>query len=156
MGSCFSCCLSKDRNVLERYSNQEAPPLELKGLMRCRVVSVYDGDTVTVLVEHNGKPCTTKCRLSGIDCAELKRHDEEERKVAQEGKAFMEDLIGKELWMDAVGWGKYGGRTVGTLYRSWRRYNLGWEFSVNNELIAQGLAYRYNGRKKTPFREWYS
>jgi len=125
------------------------------GEARCKVIDIYDADTVTVIVPFCESHFKVKCRLSGIDAAELRTKNEEEKKVGYEGKKFLSDLIlNKVIWIRFGGWGKYGGRMIGTLFLTLD--DMMNERSVNNMLIEKGYAYHYDGKtKKRKFDEWH-
>lgn len=92
----------------------------------CKVLSVYDGDTVTVgfyIDKECSVPMTYKVRLYGIDTPELRPSrsiPEEERKdikkKAKEAASFLRARVhGKVLYLKCRCIGKYG-RLIGELY----------------------------------------
>ncbi len=91
-----------------------------------RVVSVTDGDTITVL--HNGKG--ERIRLHGIDCPEKRQA------FGNRAKQFTSKLVfGKTVTVQVVDHDRYG-RTVGVVLLPDGR-------SLNHELVRAGLAWMY-------------
>lgn len=120
----------------------------------CKVVKVYDGDTVHIVMIIDGTPKRIKCRLSSIDAAEMDGETEEERKFAINGKDMMESLTKDRLvWAMIKGIDKYGGRYVTTLYPDQKENK---DTSFNQIMLNEGLAYKYDGKtKKKQFSEWH-
>ena len=152
MGLLQSCCI----NDVSKCTSDETPWFTLKGIeSKCKVVSVYDGDTVTVALPFHGTCYQVKCRLKGIDSAEIRTKNNQEKKVGLAGKKFVSDLIlDKTIWIRCGDWGKYGGRMIGELFLTHQDMLLG--RSINNMVVNEGLAYYYDGKKKKSFDEWYS
>lgn len=126
---------------------------EYKGL--CKVIKVYDGDTVYIALELFSRIYKIKCRLSGIDTAEIKSTDSLEEQIAIKTRTRVEELTNNRLlWVVIHTNDKYGGRYVASIYMdSSENENK----TINNILLSEGLAYSYDGRtKKIPFRDWYS
>jgi endonuclease YncB( thermonuclease family) len=164
MGLLQSCvCPAPDDNEMELKRLQEVggctsdntPWLTLSGTESpCKVVSVYDADTVTVALPFGGSCYQVKCRLKGIDAAEIRTKNEEEKKVGLDGKKFLANLIlEKTVWIRCGDWGKYGGRMIGELFLTHKDMLEG--RSINEMVVKQGLAYYYDGKKKKAFEEWY-
>jgi micrococcal nuclease len=99
-----------------------APPATLTG----KVVSVHDGDTLTVL---DATKTQHKIRLHGIDAPETKQAF---GAVAKKGLADL--VFGKVVDVEVVSKDRYG-REVGKVHVG-SRY-------VNAEMVRQGLAWRY-------------
>lgn len=131
------------------------PWLTLDGInCECKVVDVYDADTVTLMLPLEGKLYMVKCRLFGIDSAEKRTKNLEEKKVSLEAAKWLSELIkGKVIWVKCGDWGKYGGRMLGTLYMT--KEDMDADHSINNKIVKMGYAYVYNGKKKKKFEEWY-
>jgi micrococcal nuclease len=90
----------------------------------------------------------------GIDSAEKRTKNLEEKAVSLEAVAWLSKLIkNKVIWVRCGKWGKYGGRMLGTLYMS--EEDLAQDSSINARIVEKGFAYVYNGKKKKKFEEWY-
>lgn len=147
------CCFKKSNMFFPGM----APAFSLASTERkpCRVVNVYDGDTITVV----GKLCDNdtfykyQVRLEGIDTPEIR----EKQPLAKEArdelvsiltgsrqetpKAYLQDnpCI---VWIKCGDFDKYG-RLLGTIY-----VNKEDIMSVQDMLITRGFAVKYNGGTK--------
>ena len=141
--------------MLEDCNVENTPWLSLNGLeCKCKVISVYDADTVTVALEWNNGIYKIKCRLYGIDSAEKRTRNEEEKKVALEATEWLKSIIyNKIIWIKCGKWGKYGGRMLGTLFMT--EDDMKNNKSINEHIIEKGYAYEYKGKSKLNFEEWY-
>lgn len=136
-------------------NTENVPWLTLDGVTcQCKIVDVYDADTVTLIVPFNGKLYKVKCRLLGIDSAEKRTKNMDEKKVSLEATQWLSEMIkDKVIWVKCCDWGKYGGRMLGTLYMS--KEDLDADRSINSMIVEKGYAYVYDGKKKKKFEEWY-
>jgi micrococcal nuclease len=153
MGCVCSCAEEYlERKVLKECTKENTPKLTLDDvILQSKIVDVYDADTVTVAFRYNKTVYQSKCRLVGIDAAEIRTKNLEEKKVGIAGRDRMKELCeGRILWVHYQGWGKYGGRLLGTLYR-----NKKGGHSLNQQMIDENYAYKYDGGKKRKFEEWY-
>lgn len=127
--------IDKVPNII--YQNQKIP---------ARVVSVYDGDTITViyLIEHT--PIKTKVRLMGIDTPEIKAAKDKLPEEKQAG-IICKDYLSKMLFnrlitLEIIGLDKYG-RLLGNVVVD--------EIDISKLMIRQGYAKPYDGTTKC---EW--
>ena len=108
---------------------------------------VVDGDTVDADIDLGFDISLTKrIRLAGIDTPESRTKDQEEKKLGLEAKEWLkhrlkdaEDIIIKTELPDSTE--KYG-RIIGHLFIN------GEEVSLNNQMIAEGYAWEYDGGTK--------
>ena len=115
--------------------------------LECRVVSVYDGDTVTVIVPFETKFFKTKCRLMGIDTPELRTRDPAEKAAGYAARDYLRTLIDqKHVWVQCGGYDKYG-RLLGTIYLTSTLEAP----SANEQMLLQGHAKSYYGGTKEAF-----
>jgi endonuclease YncB( thermonuclease family) len=142
------------KNALIAATYDTTPNLNLNGYKGlCKVVKVYDGDTVHVAIEVFGNIYRIKCRLSGIDTAELVTDDPLEEKIAEKAKKVVDDFTSNRLlWLVVHCNDKYGGRYVSSIYPDVTETEAS---SISHILLNQGLAYPYKGGEKTPFRQWF-
>lgn len=98
-----------------------------------RVVGVTDGDTITVLDEHNEQH---KIRLNGIDAPESGQAFGTESRKALSGKVF-----GKQVRIDWYELDKYG-RVLGDVFVGNRL--------VNKELLEEGHAWHFKKYSHDP------
>ena len=112
-----------------------------------KCVKCYDADSVHVVFLYNKKFFRFICRLNGIDAAEIKSKNQNEKKVAIEGKQFLESLIlDKCIRINCYNYDKYGRILVDIFLNN---------IHINNLLIKKKYAYPYNGKTKTKFEEWH-
>lgn len=124
--------------------------LDFKGYKGwCRVLSVYDGDTMTVAIPLEGKPYKFSIRLEGIDTPEMKG---ESKADAIAARNRLIDLItggGKNnfkmslylVWFECCGFDKYR-RLLGKVYSAPN------ERDFSSVLIAENHGYAYFGGAK--------
>ena len=96
------------------------------GSLTGKVVSVHDGDTVTLLDSENVKH---KVRLSGIDAPELGQDFGKRSK-----QALADKVADKQVTVETHGKDRYG-RTLGTIFVDGKDINL--------EMVAEGMAWWY-------------
>lgn len=130
---------------------KDAPEFTLEGkFLECKVIDVYDGDTVTIIFPFENNCYKKKCRLFGIDTPEKRTKNLEEKKAAIIAKEFLEEIVlNKIVWIKFEDWDKYG-RLMGHIYKNKNSKN-----SINNMLVENGFAYKYDGGTKKKFEEWY-
>ena len=93
-----------------------------------QVVSVHDGDTITV---KYGEERRLRIRLVGIDSPELKQPG------GEEARTYLSHLLGYSVYIEPVGADEYG-RLLAHLWSSPAA-----ESSINYHMVAQGWAYVY-------------
>jgi micrococcal nuclease len=111
------------------------------------ITKVVDGDTIDADIDLGFDISLTKrIRLAGIDTPESRTKDEYEKKLGLESKdwiknrlEFAKDILIKTELPDSTE--KYG-RIIGHLYIN------GEDVSINNQMIADGYAWEYNGGTK--------
>jgi micrococcal nuclease len=117
-------------------------------IYRIRLVhKVVDGDTIDADIDLGFDISLTKrIRLAGIDTPESRTADAYEKKLGLQAKEWLKhklenakDIIIKTELPDSTE--KYG-RIIGHLYIN------GEEVSVNNQMIAEGHAWNYDGGTK--------
>ena len=148
----------KSYRDLENLSKDDIDQLNyitLRGLnTKAKCIDVYDGDTVTIVVNFNNNYYKRKCRLYGIDSAEIRTKNEDEKKIAIMAKEYLSSLIlDKIIWCRCLSEDKYG-RTLIEIYT---RENdmIKQQNCVSNDLIKSGYAYEYDGGKKQYFDDWF-
>ena len=110
-------------------------------LVRC--TDVYDGDTFTVLMRHDGRVVRRRCRCLGYDAPEL-RGPNANKDVALAARDHLASVMPKGVFsVQFDGTDKYGRLLV--------------TFSVNGESLAEhmvrlGHGYAYDGGSKRTHR----
>ena len=106
------------------------------------VVSVYDGDTITVILDMGmGVQKKAKCRMYGIDTPELRGKTAKEKAAAKVARDRLRELINEKtvLVQSLTKPDKYGRLLV----KVWIDGTY-----VNDLLIKEGHARAYDGGKK--------
>ena len=115
---------------------------------KAEVLSVYDGDTITVMIDQGMKHfARVKVRMIGINTPEIRTKDLEEKARGYKAKEYLKSRIeGKTVVINTVKKGKFG-RWLGVLWL----YEEGMEElgeSLNDEMIRMGHAVAYDGGKR--------
>ena len=114
-----------------------------------KLIRVVDGDTCDALIDLGFDTWVKKrIRFKGVDTWECRTRDKEEKVKGLAAKAFTKDLLensdeGKFV-LKSYGVGKYG-RVLADLFVK------GHDKSLNDLLIENGHAYKYDGGKKKIF-----
>lgn len=156
-----------DNHAVELLAHQglEAPAFTLKGLsMWGRVVAVYDGDTFTAALPIFGSVYKFPMRLNGIDTAEIKSKQVENKAMAIRARNRLLQLIGVTIgpnddvkkkdielklaeknyvvWIECDEQDKYG-RILCRVYKDPLKTS-----SYADILLQEKLAYAYGGGTK--------
>lgn len=142
--------LSSEQLLKLKESTNKVPKFSLEGERKlCKVIRVYDGDTITVNCYHNNILNRWSVRLLGLDTPELRprknieNRDEEIRK-ARASRDYLKSLIMRSdqlIYLECGGFDKYG-RLLGRIY-------LQDNSSVNDMMIGGGYAKEYDGGTKS-------
>lgn len=104
------------------------------------VVSVYDGDTLTVdAFPWPGQTQRTSVRINGIDTAEMRGKCPLEKEKARAAKARTIELAGDAVTLVNIHLGKYAGRVVASVILKDGR-------DLATVLIDDGFARPYSGK----------
>jgi endonuclease YncB( thermonuclease family) len=136
------------------FDVEKVKPFNMDDLqLRCKVSQVYDADTCTLILPFYGKPFEVKCRLNGIDTAEVRSKNLAEKAFALEARDYLRNLIlGKIVWVNCGKMDKYG-RLLGDIYTT-QQDMLNNTNSLSDLLLDKKYAYVYKGGKKVSFSEW--
>ena len=97
----FKCltrnCFNNEQNIRQMEltsATDKTPPFSLNGLItNAKCTKCYDADTVHLVFHHQNKLSRWTCRLIGIDSAEIKSKDQEEKKFAIISRDYLKDMI---------------------------------------------------------------
>ena len=109
------------------------------------IIRVIDGDTVDVSIDLGFELTKTeRVRLAGIDTPESRTKDLAEKHMGNEAKAYLTDLLNAadDLIVKTEMDGKFG-RMLGWFYN-----NKFSQYSINEQLIDEGYAWKYDGGSK--------
>lgn len=140
--------------TLERLESGDIEILPYKKKkIPAKVVSVYDGDTCTIIYPYGKEFLKTKIRVSGVDTPELSVRGETrgselgelEEKAALHVKNVVQNLIeGKIIDVKMNKFDKYGGRVNGNIFLP---EDCGYE-TLTEFLVVKKYAREYSGQKK--------
>jgi endonuclease YncB( thermonuclease family) len=108
------------------------------------ILRVIDGDTIEIKNECFPKELKLSVRVLGIDTPEKgsRAKCEKEAKLAEKASKFTKQFIGKNktATFRNIQWDKFGGRLLADVEINGK--------SLSDELIKNGLARSYDGKKK--------
>jgi len=126
-----------------------------KYIYRAKLDRVVDGDTIDALIDVGFDIWFKKrIRYKGIDTWESRTRDLDEKKMGLAAKARNKELLEKVsakpgyFRLKSYGLGKYG-RVLGEIFIMDEE---GKTININEQLIAEGHAYVYEGGKKQLFK----
>lgn len=142
----------QEQEQLRAYTKENAPKLfTMNGQSKwCKVIDVYDGDTINIVFSMGGQIVHHKMRLAGIDTPEMKPlkttpNRDAVIENAKKAKAYLEShILDKIVWIEFCSEEKYG-RLMGVIYLDRQKVQ---SQSVNKMMIDNGHAKKYNGGKK--------
>ena len=109
-----------------------------------QILRVVDGDTIEIKNECFPTELKLSIRVLGIDTPEKgsRAKCEKEAKLAEKASKFTKEFIGKNktATFRNIKWDKYGGRLLADVEINGK--------SLSDELIKNGLARSYDGKKK--------
>jgi|UniRef100_A0A6C0I740 endonuclease YncB( thermonuclease family) len=155
--------------MFKNYDNNTTPSFSLNGQkMWGRVVSLYDGDTLTIALNVFTGIYKFSVRMSGIDTCEIKSKNDKNKEMACNARSRLLSLVtGKDVsemtplndrkkinlylnkgmyfvWVECQDFDKYG-RLLANIYKD---ENDQPENSFSAILIRDKLAYEYKGDTK--------
>lgn len=101
----------------------------------CKVLEVYDGDTVTLCFKFRNVYFKKRCRLYGINAPEIRTKNLEEKVNGCKSRDFLKGLLlDKIIYFHCHGWDKYG-RLLGIIFLD--------DQDVCDMMIKKGFAVKY-------------
>ena len=142
----YSCNNSVCEPNWEKY-DEKTPKFSFKGeKIKCKVVSVYDGDTMKVVFPLNKIMYKWNCRLLGIDTPELRTKNTHEKELAKIAKENLIKLVlNNVIYIQCGGWDKYG-RLLVTPFTSK-------EGNICDWMIKNKYAKSYDGGTKSSWKK---
>jgi hypothetical protein len=118
-----------------------------------KVVSVYDGDTVNVLLILGITGFKFGLRIYGIDTAEIKSRNPILKNYAIKSRNFLQTLLKPEHIYIAriIDNDKYGGRLIADVFY---KNDKGEYCSVSDIMLTNNFALPYNGKTKENEQNW--
>lgn len=154
-------------SIFKQYDNNTTPHFSLNGQkLWGRVVSLYDGDTLTIALNVFSGVYKFSVRMSGIDTCEIKSKCEKNKELAKNARSRLLSLITEKdisetcawndrrkinnilnkgmyfVWVECCDFDKYG-RLLANIYLNDKSSE-----SFSSVLIKEKLAYKYEGDTK--------
>ena len=129
---------------LARTTLDSVPKFSFDGQVKyCKVVKVYDGDTITVNMIVNNKLAQFNVRLLGYDTPEIRTSNKEEKDRATVCRDFLADiLLDRIVTIHCAKFDAFG-RLLATVFID--RHD---KVSVNDRMLKEGYGLAYTGGKK--------
>ena len=165
MGNCISDQNNSNQNDQDNIDNllMRLEPNNLKKtsyegtIARARVISVYDGDTITIAFfpEYHIKeiPFVGSFRLYGFDAPEMKPslsdefHDLHKECGKKVQNIISNKILDKLVWVEFMKNEKFG-RMMGNIYLEPKDKNGKFGQSLNDWIVEHKLGKEYHGEKK--------
>ena len=113
----------------------------IPGPINARVVSVYDGDTMTVDAEPwPGLTARTKVHVAGVDTPEIRGKCQTEKDQAIRARDFVRATVGAAVQLTNIRHDVYAGRVVADVWVD--------EQNLADLLIAEKLGRPYHGGRR--------
>ncbi len=113
----------------------------IPGPVSARVVSVYDGDTLTVDAEPwPGLTARTKVRVAGVDTPEIRGKCQTEKDMAIQARDFVRATVGATVRLTNIRLGKYAGRVIADVWVRGQK--------LSELLITENLGRPYRGGRR--------
>jgi len=109
---------------------------------KCFTLRVVDGNTIDAEVDLGFNVLVRqRIKLHGVNCPDIRSHDQDEKKRANDARNRLAELVGKQFYCTTI-MNKRGkaGRTLGHVHILDMNEN---RIDVNQTLISEGLATRY-------------
>ena len=114
-------------------------------IKEAKVLSVYDGDTITVAFPFGDKMFRWNCRLIGVDTPELRTRNKQEKEFGYQVRDHLREKILKQMVrIECDDFDKYG-RLLVKVYKD--------DECVNDWLVDKGYAFAYDGGTK---KKWFA
>ena len=173
--------MAQEQKLLQQKLQQQTlhtPLFSLSGQTHwAKCVKCYDADSIHIVILFQNKFVRFRCRLQGIDTAELRSKNSKERSHAAHARDWLVDTIYNRLIVVTCGdFDKYG-RLLVTVHlpesitQTDQHVGGGQHASntpttratstdlttcrhINRELVHLGFAYSYDGGKRQRFEMW--
>ena len=142
------CCFKYNKFKLNKRTLENTLKYDFKGkIYLSKVLSVYDGDTITLAIKLDKHYFQRRIRMYGYDSPEMKplkklKNRDEIIKNAKIAKHVLEEkILNKIVECHIIGFDKYG-RILANIICS--------EENINDFMLKSGYGYEYFGGKKNP------
>jgi len=129
-------------------------------IIKAKCVDVYDGDTIKIVFPLENKLYKWNCRLTGVDTPELRTRNKKEKELGYIVRnKLREKILNKVISVKCGEFDKYG-RLLVELFLIERDNleqtggGLNYEKSINNWLVENKYAFKYDGGKKKSWENY--
>ena len=143
-----NCKQNTNLDALDTF-DIKTPTFSLKNTFKmCKIVDVYDGDTVRGVFENNGVYNKWNIRMYGYDSPEMRPSRKLEnrdaiKEKAKESRDYLKSkVLNKTIFLHCLDFDKYG-RVLANIYSE----EFG-ETSVNDHMVEMNYGYPYFGGTK--------
>ena len=134
------------KSKLQKCTIDNTPDFCFKNQTKqCKVLDIYDGDTITIAIKLDKNIFKWKVRMYGYDSPEMRplkkiKNREEIKKNALIAKqALIEKILNKLVEIEILGFDKYG-RILGNIYYD--------NENINEYMLTNNYGYAYTGGTK--------
>ena len=126
---------------LSKVDSKTVKKHTLKGFKTyAKVCKVYDGDTITIIIEKDKKMFKYSCRLLGIDTPELRTKNKREKEKGLKARDYLRRLIlNKIVKVTFDDFDKYGRPLITVFYKN---------KNVAQRMLKETFCVVYDGGKK--------
>ena len=142
------CDIYMDQFIDWNKVDENVPELSFNGMRRhCKVVSVYDGDTIKVVFPLNGKMYKWNCRINGVDTPEIRTRCLPEKKHGYLVRdKLREKILDKVVYILCGDFDKYGRLLVNVYING---------TDISKWLIEKNYAFEYHGKTKISWKDYF-
>ena len=137
-----------------------APLFTLQGQSYwAKCVKCYDADTIHIVFNYKGEFVRFRCRLAGIDTAEMRSANDAEKQHAIAARDWVRrTILGGIIFVRCGAFDKYG-RLLVDVHVPDGGDQAGADpadrcYHLNARLVQLGYAYTYTGGSRKAFAEW--
>jgi len=143
--SCFSVCNVESMNW--ETVNNDIPMFGFQGeIHEGKIVNVYDGDTVKIVMKMFGKFYRFNCRIEGVDTPELRTRNKKEKEMGiMVRDKLRTKILDKMVKVKCGKFDKYGRLLVDIIIDN---------TSITKWLIDNNYAFSYDGGTKKSWAEY--
>lgn len=143
--SCFSVCNVESMNW--ETVNNDIPMFGFQGeIHEGKIVNVYDGDTVKIVMKMFGKFYRFNCRIEGVDTPELRTRNKKEKEMGiMVRDKLRTKILDKMVKVKCGKFDKYGRLLVDIIIDN---------TSITKWLIDNNYAFSYDGGTKKSWTEY--
>ena len=144
---------------LNQQTITTVPLFTLKGQSHwAKCVKCYDADTIHIIIKFHGEFVRFRCRLAGVDTAEIRSVDHEEKQHAIAARDWVRDaILGGIVLVRCGDFDKYGRLLIDVHVPEGEQGGgepIDRCYHLNTRLVKLGYAYTYTGGSRRAFAEW--